>query len=128
MQTVLLVGAAGAVGAVSRYGVGILAERNLGSHFAFGTLLVNVIGCLLLGFLLEVERNTTLITHPLRLVFAVGFLGAFTTFSAFGYETVRYLQAGSGLLAVANVAANLLLGFGGVWVGWLVARVLFPAV
>lgn len=128
MQTVLLVGAAGAVGAVSRYGVGILAQRTLGNQFAFGTLFVNVIGCLLLGFLLEVERSTTLVTHPVRLVFAVGFLGAFTTFSAFGYETVRYLQDGAGHLALANVAGNLLLGFGGVWLGWAIARGLFPAV
>jgi CrcB protein len=128
LQAVLLVGLAGAAGAVSRYGVGVLAQRSLGTHFAYGTLLVNVLGCLLLGFLLETERNTDLVAPSLRLLFAVGFLGAFTTFSAFGYETVRYLQEGAGNLALLNVTANLLLGCGAVWVGWAAARALFPAV
>ena len=95
MQSILLVGFAGAIGAVSRYGVGLLADRALGAHFAFGTLAVNVLGCLALGFLVEADRGSELITHPLRLLFAVGFLGAFTTFSAFGYETIRYLQTGA---------------------------------
>jgi CrcB protein len=128
LTSYFLVGLAGAAGAMSRYGVALWAQRTLGSHFAFGTLLVNVLGCLLLGFLLEIERQTTLVTHPLRMLLAVGFLGAFTTFSTFGYETMRYLQDGAGNLALLNVAANLLLGCGAVWVGWVVARTAFPAV
>lgn len=127
MQSFFLIGVAGAAGAVSRYGVSILAQRSLGSHFAFGTLLVNVLGCLLLGFLLEIERNTNLVPHPMRLLFAVGFLGAFTTFSTFGYETMRYLQDGAGNLALLNISANLILGCGAIWVGWVVARGFFPA-
>lgn len=122
MQSFFLVGIAGAVGAVSRYGIGLLAERSLGSHFAFGTLLVNVIGCLALGFLLELDRGTALVTHPMRLLLAVGFLGAFTTFSTFGYETIRYVQDGASHLALLNVSANLLLGLGAVWVGFMTAR------
>ena len=128
MQSFFLVGVAGAAGAISRYGVGILAQRSLGSHFAFGTLLVNVLGCLLLGFLLEIERNTDLVPHPMSLLFAVGFLGAFTTFSTFGYETMRYLQEGSSNLALINISANLILGCGAIWVGWMVARGFFPTV
>ena len=62
-------------------------------------------------------------THPVRMLLAVGFLGAFTTFSAFGWETFRYLQDGTHHLALLNVSANLLLGLGGVWLGWWVARV-----
>lgn len=128
LQSIFLVGIAGAAGAVSRYGVGLMAERSLGSHFAFGTLLVNVLGCLALGFLLELDRGTSVLTHPLRLLFAVGFLGAFTTFSTFGYETIRYLQDGAGQLALLNVTANLVLGLGAVWVGWGVARLTMPVV
>ena len=126
MQSFLLVGLAGAAGAVSRYAVGILAQRSLGTNFAYGTLLVNVLGCLLLGFLLEIERNSNLVPNPMRLILAVGFLGAFTTFSTFGYETMRYLQDGAGNLALLNVTANLVLGCGGIWVGWLAARAFFP--
>ncbi len=122
MQAVLLVGLAGAAGAVSRYGVGLLAERWLGVQFAFGTLAVNILGCLALGYLLELERGTSLISHPVRLLFAVGFLGAFTTFSTFGYETVRYFQSGATHLALLNVSANLVLGMGAVWLGFVLAR------
>lgn len=118
----LLVGLAGAVGAVSRYAMGLAAERVLGARFAFGTLVVNVLGCLLLGALLEAERHTTLVTPPVRLLLAVGFLGAFTTFSTFGWETFRYLQAGTAHLALINIAANMLLGLGAVWAGWGLAR------
>jgi fluoride exporter len=123
-----LVGIAGAAGAVSRYGVGLLAERSLGDHFAFGTLMVNVLGCLALGFLLELDRGSTLVTHPVRMLLAVGFLGAFTTFSTFGYETLRYLQAGASHLALINVSANLVLGLGAVWLGYMSARLVMPAV
>ncbi len=126
MQTFFLVGIAGAAGAVSRYGVGLLAERNLGVHFAFGTLLVNVLGCLALGFLLELDRGSTLVTHPVRMLLAVGFLGAFTTFSTFGYETLRYLQEGASNLALLNVSANLILGLGAVWLGFMSARLVLP--
>jgi CrcB protein len=127
LQSFFLVGIAGAAGAVSRYGVGLLAERSLGPHFAFGTLLVNVLGCLALGFLLELDRGTTFVTHPMRLLLAVGFLGAFTTFSTFGYETLRYFQDGASHLALINVSSNLVLGLGAVWVGFYSARLLWPA-
>ena len=126
MQSIFLIGIAGAAGAVSRYAVGLLAERSLGNHFAFGTLMVNVLGCLALGFLLELERGTEWVNHPMRLLVAVGFLGAFTTFSTFGYETLRYLQSGSSQLALLNVAANLILGLGAVWLGFSVARLAVP--
>lgn len=126
MQTIILVAVAGAAGAVSRYGVGVLAARTLGDQFAFGTLVVNVVGCLALGVLVEAERATGLVTHPLRMLLIVGFLGAFTTFSAFGYETLRFVQDGAPSLAMLNLSANLVLGLGGVWVGFLMGRAVFP--
>lgn len=123
-----MIGLAGAAGAVSRYGVGILADRALGQHFAFGTLTVNVLGCLALGFLVELERSTDLVTHPFRLLMVVGFLGAFTTFSAFGYETLRYLQGGAAHLAMLNVSANVVLGLSAVWGGYVLGRMLLGGV
>ncbi len=128
MQAILLIGLAGAAGAMSRYGVGVLAERTLGTHFAYGTLVVNVLGCLALGFLVELERGTNLVSHPMRLLVAVGFLGAFTTFSAFGHETLRYFQSGASHLALLNVSANLVLGLGAVWLGFLGARSVYPVI
>ena len=126
MRSLLLVGMAGGLGAMARFGVAIWAERNWGAEFAFGTLLVNVTGCLALGFLLELERGTEFVTHPMRLLVAVGFLGAFTTFSTFGYETLRFLQNGATQTAVLNVAANLVLGLAAVWLGFVMARFCYP--
>ena len=122
MQAILLVGLAGAAGAITRYLIGLAAVRSLGENFAFGTLLVNVIGCLALGFLLEIEHTASWVTPPVRLLLAVGFLGAMTTFSTFGYETFRYLSTGAARLALLNLSANLVLGLGGVWLGWGLAR------
>lgn len=127
MRVTLLIAAAGAIGAVARYGVGLWVHRILGHNFAFGTLAVNVLGCLLLGILFSLEATTTWVSPPLRLLAAVGFLGAFTTFSAFGFETFRYLQNGATHLAALNVAANLVLGLGAVWLGWTGSRWLLSA-
>ncbi len=126
IQALFLVAIAGAAGAVSRYVVGLGAVRILGPHFPYATLLVNVLGCLLLGLLLEVEQNTTLVSQPTRLFLAVGFLGAFTTFSTFGYETFTQLNNGTVRLALINVSANLVLGLAAVWLGWWLARLFFP--
>ncbi len=127
MRALLMVGAAGGLGAMARFGVALWAERNWGAEFAFGTLLVNVTGCLALGFLLELERGTELVSYPIRLLLAVGFLGAFTTFSTFGYETLRFLQNGAIQTAVINVLANLVLGLAAIWIGFLLAKSFYPA-
>ena len=124
MRAILLIGMAGALGAVSRYGVGLWAQKQWGSHFAFGTLVVNVIGCLVLGVILELDSQTDWINTPVRLFFAVGFLGAFTTFSTFGFETLKYMQQGSHHLAVLNIASNLVLGLLAIWLGWILARII----
>jgi CrcB protein len=124
VKAILLIGVAGAAGAVSRYGVGVLAGRTLGENFAYGTLAVNVLGCLVLGVLVQFERSTDLVTHPLRLLAMVGFLGAFTTFSAFGFETLRYLEQGAAHLAMLNVSANVVLGLAAVWGGYVIGRML----
>jgi fluoride exporter len=124
VQAVMFIALAGAAGAVSRYGVGLWTQRQFGNNFAFGTLLVNILGCLLLGLVLELEVRTDWVNHSTRLFLAVGFLGAFTTFSAFGFETLKFMQAGAHQLAFLNVAANLVLGLLAVWVGWMFARLI----
>ncbi len=86
------------------------------------TLLVNILGCLALGFILELEVRTNLVPDSTRLFLAVGFLGAFTTFSTFGFETIKFLQNGMPQLALLNVGANLGLGLLAVWMGWGAAR------
>ncbi len=93
-----------------------------GENFAYGTLAVNVIGCFLLGLVMQIGLTTELMPRTVRLTAGVGFLGAFTTYSTFGYETMRYLEAGAWTLAAANVGANLLLGLLATWSGLTFAR------
>jgi fluoride exporter len=122
MRTVLYIGCAGFLGAVSRYVVGGLVYRYLGSALPYGTLAVNVIGSLLLGCLMEFTLRSALIPGELRMAVGVGFLGAFTTFSTFSYETFRLFEEGSVFLATFNIASNLLLCLIAVWIGIVIAR------
>lgn len=121
----LLVGLGGFLGAISRYGLngfvyGILREP----LFPYGTLLVNVLGCLAIGFLAGLAEARGLFSPEARVFLLIGFLGSFTTFSTFGYETLQLLRGGDLGAAAVNVGAQVLLGLGGVWAGDALARLL----
>ena len=96
-----------------------------GTGFAWGTLIANVLGCFLLGFLMHVCLVSDKISDTLRMAMTVGFLGALTTFSTFSYETVGYIEDGSWTLAIGNIAANLIIGLGATLGGLILARTLF---
>lgn len=119
---ILALAVAGAIGTVGRYAMSGWAYRILGEGFAYGTLVVNVVGCFLLGLLMQVGVTTDIVPRTVRFALAIGFLGAFTTFSTFGYETVRYAEDGAWNLALANVGAQLALGLLATWAGFTVAR------
>jgi CrcB protein len=130
LRDFLLVALGGALGAMSRYAIGLATQALLGKQFAWGTLIANVLGCFLVGivgqrvFALESAQEHAP-AHFLRVAVMVGFLGGLTTFSAFGWETMSRLfdkQAGAQLMALANVAGNLLLGLAAVWVGMQLAK------
>jgi CrcB protein len=122
MREVVALALAGAAGTLGRWALNGWATRALGDRFAYGTLAVNVLGCLLVGVILEVAATGELMSETLRLALAVGFLGAFTTFSTFGLETFRYLEQGAWPLAVTNVLANLCLGLAATWLGFAMTR------
>ncbi len=112
-MTVLLVAAGAAVGAPLRYLVDRFVQRRTGATFPWGTLTVNVTGSLLLGLLSGQDRTTALLL-------GVGFCGAFTTYSTFGYETVRLAEEGARPYAVLNVAGTLAAGLAAAALGmWL---------
>jgi CrcB protein len=110
-----MVATGGACGAVSRYLVTVVAGEVCGEKFPYGTLLVNVAGCLAIGCLLRLGSGW--VSEPLRLLIAVGFLGGLTTFSTFGMDTVSRLQQGEWGLALINVGSNVGLGLGAVALG-----------
>jgi CrcB protein len=110
----LLVGVGGALGSMARYGIGLVLPSSAG--FPFATLAVNVIGCFCIGLAMPALARVGPLPLELRLFVIVGFLGGFTTFSAFGIETVSLLRSGVGV-ALVNIAANVGLGLAAVVVG-----------
>lgn len=104
----VLVGLGGFFGAVSRFGVYQIFGQSL--RFPYATLIVNVVGCALIGFLFEWASKNEMLNSSTYLFLTTGFLGAFTTFSAFGLETINLLKGGSYLYAALNIIANVTLG------------------
>ncbi len=121
----LLVGAGGFVGAVLRFGVSGGVQRIAGfSSFPYGTLAVNVAGCLAIGLLSGLAEARQVLTPETRLLILIGLLGSFTTFSTFGYETLTLVRDGALLRAVANVGLHVGLGLGAAWAGLALSRAL----
>jgi len=114
---VILVGLGGFVGSVARYGFGGLVQDHAGATFPFGTLAVNVFGCFVIGGLSELAEARGVLTPETRAFLVIGVLGGFTTFSAFGNETINLLRELDVALAVANVLANVGLALAAVWLG-----------
>lgn len=123
--TLLWIAVAGAFGALGRYGVSMLTKHLFGDGFPVGTLVVNVIGCLALGVLSQLSMNH--VSEHWRMVVGLGFLGAFTTFSTFGVESVTKFNEGDLSGAVLNVALNLVVGFAAVYLGMLLGASLDKA-
>ncbi len=111
----------GGLGALSRYFISGWAYRLLGGRFPWGTLVVNLIGCFLIGALWELAQRAA-ITPAARMFVFMGALGGFTTFSTFGIETVNLLRDGEFATAALNVAVSNIAGIGLVIAGILAAR------
>ncbi|MDP3062784.1 MAG: fluoride efflux transporter CrcB [Chloroflexota bacterium] len=123
MFLVFLVGVGGFLGAVSRYLLGGWVHDVLRSPgWPYGTFAVNIVGCLLIGFFVGIGDGRNAVSAQSRAFILVGFLGGFTTFSAFGYETFALMRQGQMLGALANVSAQVILGLVAVWAGYAIAQ------
>jgi CrcB protein len=124
MRSILIIGTGGFIGAVLRYLV-VLSTQVFKDKLPLplGTLLVNVIGCLLIGVLATLAEQGQVLNAESRNFLIVGILGAFTTFSTFGYESVTLLQNGYKFHFFANLAVQLVLGLGAVWLGMNLVKV-----
>lgn len=122
MKQLFAIAAGGALGSVLRYGLSTWVHSFAGRGFPYGTLAVNVLGCLAMGFLfvLLVERMGE--NAVLRAGLLIGVLGGFTTFSAFSIETFNLIEQGAVAKAAGNMAASLLLCVGATWAGVNLAR------
>lgn len=124
MRTLVLIAAAGAAGSVARYAVGLALPARAG--WPRGTLLVNVVGCLLIGAIMGLAHaRPGAISPEARLVIVTGFLGAFTTYSAFAYESFELARAGRLGQAAAYAALTIVLGWTAAAAGWFAASSTF---
>ena len=120
--SLVAIASGGAIGAVARFATVMLSIRLFGAKFPFGTLLVNSIGSFLAGFLMVLIMSRFAATDTLRLFLVVGFLGAFTTFSSFSWETWALIQSGEIQSAFLNIFLNNFFSLGLAFVGINVAR------
>ena len=122
MWNLLLVGTGGGLGAVLRYGVSTAMKTLIPGYEASGTLLVNVIGSLAIGYLLGTSHDSKTVSESTRLFFVIGVLGGLTTFSSLAHETISLANHhDAGLTAgLGHLTANVLLGLASVWLGaWM---------
>lgn len=123
MTKLLLVGSGGFIGSSLRYLLGGLVHRVAReAMFPWGTMVVNVLGCLLIGLLAGLAEERGVLGSGARAFLLIGLLGGFTTFSSFGLETLQLLRDGQRVAAAANVIGQVVLGLGAVWAGVALAR------
>ncbi|MSP14698.1 MAG: fluoride efflux transporter CrcB [Chloroflexi bacterium] len=124
MERLFWIGLGGFLGSNARYLLSGWAAERWGSQFPYGTLIINLTGSLLLGFFLTVATERLLIPVNIRLFFATGFCGGYTTFSTFMYESLQLFEQGGQLGAVLNLASSIALGMVCVLIGVFLARLL----
>ena len=125
MANLLLVALGGALGAVTRFAVGALVARKLGVAWPYGTFLINMTGCLIIGLFLPVLADRPGVHDAWRHFLPIGFVGAYTTFSTFEYETLRLVELGAWRSAGSYVLLSNAVGLLCVWLGVLVGRKAF---
>lgn len=121
---ILALSIAGAAGTLCRYWLGGLVQRLLGVDFPWGTWAVNILGCLLFGLVWVLSEERFVISNQVRFLILVGFMGAFTTFSTYIYESYAMAGAGEWLRLALNIAGQNLSGFAAFYLGTILGRIL----
>jgi CrcB protein len=122
VQQLLAIAGGGALGAVLRFGMSNSVYRLLGRDFPYGTMAVNVLGSLLMGFLFVLFVERMVVSAEWRSGLLIGLLGAFTTFSTFSFETLALFDAGAPIKALVNIIASVVLCLVATWLGLILGR------
>lgn len=120
----LSIAAGGALGAVSRFCLGNFISRIIGRALPYGTFVINIVGCFFMGLIMTMIIERGMLSASWRLLLCVGFLGGFTTFSSFGYETLMLLQEEKIFAALAYVGGSIILGLMSAALGVAVGKLL----
>ena len=118
-----MIGIGGFAGAIARYALGVYIGSRYGVRFPLGTFVINMSGSFLIGVIMTLLARTTASAYW-RYLFPIGFIGAYTTFSTFEYETLRAIQDGQVMTGLLNVGLSLIVGFVAVWLGVMLGRVI----
>lgn len=122
MQKYLLVALGGALGSVARFWVGGTVASRLGTRFPYGTFVINITACLVIGFSIEYLGERVELTPAWRYLIPIGFVGAYSTFSTFEWEIFSNLQLGAFLISALYLCLSVVLGLAAVWCGVLIAK------
>lgn len=122
MINYLIIGIGGFIGAIARYAIGVWIGQKWGRSFPLGTFVINVSGSFFIGLLMSLFTEKFMVNPQWRLFLAVGFLGAYTTFSTFEYETGSLLTDGEWITALMNVVFSVVAGFVALKLGELIAK------
>ncbi len=122
LKTILYIALGGAIGSVLRYLTSVFVNKYWANQFPLATLLTNVLGCLIIGFLIGILEKNNLANSNLKWFLITGFCGGYTTFSTFGYENYSLFQSNNSLLAFGYIALSILLGIFAVWLGLFIAK------
>ncbi len=122
MNKLIWLALAGVGGTLARYGMSGWVQRLAGAGFPYGTFAVNLTGCFLFGLIWSLAENRLWINNEVRTVILLGFLGAFTTFSSFAFETSQMIRDGQWMAAGLNITGQNVLGIAGLFVGLALGR------
>lgn len=124
MNRYVMIALGGAAGALARYQIAALIQTRLPLGFPWGTFVVNVTGCLVMGLAMVLLTDRLVANPNWRYLIPIGFIGAYTTFSTFEFETFQAITEGGWLIGAANVAGSVVAGYAAVWIGAIIGRAL----
>jgi CrcB protein len=124
LQKYLWIAAGGALGSIARYWVGSTVASRLGTKFPYGTFVINLTACLIIGFSLTILARRTALNPAWRFLVPIGFIGAYSTFSTYEWETLSLLRGGAFVEASLYALGSLILGLIATWAGVAIAEYL----
>lgn len=122
LQKYLLIALGGALGSIARYWVGSTVAGRMGARFPYGTLVVNVTACVIIGFTLTFLAERTDLSPAWRFFIPIGFIGAYSTFSTYEWETLATMRSGAFAMAALYAVSSLVLGLAATWCGAALAE------